>query len=233
MEPLEFETRIVNGIPIQVAIYSGSVFRVDKEDDPWYIKHGSPAPFKYFTETEEEAKSGYSKHGQLLRIYSTRRPLVLANMYDLATRNAIHAFMKNDEKPHLDFSFPLNGMHVSRRSEEGYTYHNYGVSDVICRLSAHGIDGYYIAKGHFHSEIMVCRDALNPDVLHFEESHRISPKQLKRPRPTWRNNNDNDTVNFTPMRPFVPAFSFNSPPRKRFKTLRLRKRLRKSVRNSR
>ncbi len=197
MEPvIEFETRNVNGIDIQVAMYRGRIYRVDKEDDRLYVLPGTTAPFKYFTATEEEAKRGYSKHGQIMRVYNTVRQLVLVNMYDLATRNAVLGWMDEAERPHMEFSFPLaNGnTRVSRRSEEGHTDHNYGVSRAICRLfAAHGIDGYYIARAAFHSEIMLCQAALHPTILEFERFERVSPKnperRLKRTRANMERTN--------------------------------------------
>jgi hypothetical protein len=246
MEPtIVFETRNVNGVPLQVAIYSGRIYRVDDEDAAWYVKQDSPAPFKYFTATEEEAKSGYSKHGQILRTYRTARPLVLVNMYDLATRNAILELMDQAEHPHMLFSFPLMNADTrfSRRSEEGYTHHNYGVSTAICRLFAtHGIDGYYIERAAFHSEIMICQTSLIPDVLQYEGQKRVSTKQIlrKRTRTSMEPNAVNLNVDRTiapaepeneSMREF-PSYMLSSPPRpKRLAMRSQRRRTRRTRRN--
>lgn len=199
--PVTFENRNVEGHTFQVVIYTGSVFRVDTEEGrTGYIVPGpnpSPAPYKYFTETYMEAEEGYSKMGQWLVEYTTLRPLVLINMYDLNTRNALREMMTDAEKKHINFSFPLNGNRVTRRSEANKTHHNYGVSDVICSLAAFGIDGYYIPRADFHSEIMICSTSLLTSVLRYVRQTPLSTGVRRRTQ----------AIAYTPPR----RLAFNAP----------------------
>lgn len=221
---IAFENRILLGYSFQVAIYTGSIFRVDTEEGQLgYIvpePGPSPAPFKYFTATFAEAKEGYEKRGDFLQEYRTLRPLVLLNMYDFNTRNNLRSLMSDAEKEHINYSFPLKGNRVSRTSEAGKTHHNYGVSDVICRLlAAHGIDGYSIARMDFHSEIMICGTSLLKSVLQFVRQHRmLSGVKRKRPANLTRNAMHRDKRgSATPSALFAAALAngnengYNSP----------------------
>lgn len=212
---ITFDNRNIEGRTFNVAIYTGSIFRVDTEEGQiGYIvpePGPSPAPFKYFTTTFAEAKEGYERRGDFLQEYNTLRPLVLLNMYDLNTRNNLRSLMSDAEKAHINYSFPLKGNRVSRTSEAGKTHHNYGVSDVICRLlAAHGIDGYYIARVDFHSEIMICGTSLLNSVLQFVRQHRmLSGVKRKRPENFGRNAMHRDKRSFATLSALAAANAAN------------------------
>lgn len=191
---IQFEYRNVNGNSMQVAVYEGNLYRLDKSDDTRpYVGPYTTAEFKYFTTNKTEAISAYSRYYQKLRVWKTLRPLILLNLFDIETRQIFRNTLNETTQTYLNFSFPIQEGVVSRRSLEGHTEKNYGVTKSLCDLFAiHGIDGYYIpASPGLHSEVALCGNTLREDSLIeiHGERNLVSAPSLKRGKVTKRNYN--------------------------------------------
>lgn len=192
-------------IPLSVGIgyYSQPLYRVDKESDNRTL---AASEFKYFTTSAQEARTAYSRYGQILRTWTPTRPLILLHLLDPETRNAVSAMTNEAGKTALNFSYPRSQNGVGRRSEENHVQMDYTVARSVCNmLNKYAIDGFYIpATENFHSEIVLCAHSF--PTIQMIRQERIAPPSLpsKRKRAFTRfrnrsNSNSNSNMNPPPI----------------------------------
>lgn len=227
------------GKRLAVVNYVGNLYRADTDDK--YARTGilasqnyAGAQIKFFTTTKEETES-YTRHNKpLVKTWKPLKSLVLVNMFDLDTRNAVrNLFAENNAKYALNTAFPLNQSgRVYRFSDVKTAEEDYLFLRTLC---AYGIpvDGFIVERqdprpgvGAFHSEVGLCGRALEHLQLVAEPERKSAPGKTRSNKPVSRlqaGPNINTTNTTTQPGRFGALFGSNtgpnSPPPSRFGAL--------------
>lgn len=207
----------INGKQLRVVHYNGSLWRADYN----YIIPGvtartnyAGARYKYFTLSREEL-GNYTRRGMSnIKEWSVQRPLVLIDIMDTATREAMEQLVGGQ---HISIAFPMNnGGRPYRVSEEDTAVHDDAFLEQLCRL---GVDGYYMERqearppnvGVFHSEVGLCATAFNAlrltNIYKSQNAPRAGVVGTKRRR---NNRNNNESSNNNVLVPRIRRMKFNN-----------------------
>jgi hypothetical protein len=225
------------GRRFRVVSYSGDLWRADRQTrgvGSLASNNYAGTEIKYFTTAHHEVASYSSRGMPHVKLWRPQRALVLIDMMDPATREAVRAMMADPaEARALNTAFPVaaNGS-IYRVSGEDTAGEDDRFLEALCRTLTFA-DGYYmpaqvpreVGVGSFHSEVGLCRRALRELVLF--ASRREGPPPApnnatrRRRRPNRNNENRNRNRNRNRHRSrsrnrFVGRqgpMVFNSPPR--------------------
>jgi hypothetical protein len=229
------------GKRLAVVNYVGNLYRADTDDkfsQPGVLasQDYAGAEIKFFATNKEETEP-YTRYDMpLVKSWALLRPLVLVNMFDRATRDAVRdLFVENTLKYALNTAFPLNQTgRVFRHSDEITKEQDYVFLRTLC-ASGIPVDGFIVERqeprpgvGYFHSEVGLCGRALQYLKLATKPERKLAPGKTRSNKPVSRlqagpNINTNTTNTTTQPGRFGALFGSNtgpnSPPPSRFGAL--------------